>query len=173
MVVAQSSREGHGAQFGVPHALKAGAEPSNGEPSRGLGRVYDWSPSLFNLHPLERPCLVPSAKIGTEFPSCGVSVPKGPPQGLPLAHLASPPCLGPGRKGQGCLMPRPPINPQPRSSCSLWAWALCFSGSSSPFPCWGRRERVLWAPVGMARGVRFRLLSDHFRKAMAPDLSLG
>lgn len=130
-----SSREGHQALFDVPYALRAGAEPPTGSPvevqegtivlqSSTCTLRRDPSPIGQNRHRVPKPW-------AQEYL-------KGHFGAYPWAHLPAPPRLGPGRKDQGFPMPRPPINPQARSSCSLWAWAMCFRGSLSPYPCWGQ-----------------------------------
>lgn len=137
-IVDESSREGHQALFDVPNALRAGAEPPTGSP------VEAWFKRVqlfFSLQP------APSGEaLSSPIGQNRHRVPKlwaqeylkGHLGAYPWAHLRAPPRLGPGRKGQGFPMPRPPINPQARSSCSLWAWAMCFRGSLSPYPCWAQ-----------------------------------
>lgn len=135
----ESSREGHRAQFDVPYALRAGAGPPYGEPSRSLGQEG----TVVLLHSSTR---TPGEALSSPIRQNRHRVPKlwaqvylkGHLGAYPWAHLPAPPRLGPCLKGQGSPMPRPPINPQACSSCSLWAWAMCFRGSLSPYPYWGQ-----------------------------------
>lgn len=157
-IAAQWSREGHRAQFREPYALKAAAaEPPKGEPSRGLGRVCG-SPSLFDLHPLERPCLVPSVKIGIEFPGPGLRYTQRATSGLTLGPSRISSKSGSRSKGPRLSDAPPSHQPQARSSCRLWAWACASAGPRAPSPAGDQTGRGALGARGVARGGRFSII---------------
>lgn len=108
----------------------------------------------YTSNPAPRRSLAPAARVGTRFlePWAWADL-EGRVQSYYWAHREAPPGLLPGRWGPGSPVPRPPPNPLARSSCSLWAWALCFPGFWSPPLFRTRRERVLWTPWGGGWGV--------------------
>lgn len=133
----------------------------------------------YTSNPAPRRSLAPAARVGTRFlePWAWADL-EGRVQSYYWAHREAPPGLLPGRWGPGSPVPRPPPNPLARSSCSLWAWALCFPGFWSPPPFPDEKGARALDAVGRGLGCGSLVLRHciHFRAPGRPwalDPSLG